>query len=265
VLQVVFIDAGAGALDAQHASDPELSDALSAIAQLVTSKGKPLHVEMLGRDADLADPRIYQPALRKVSSRARLQDGLLVSGDAERARVAHSVSGLAVLRFKPSSSSGTTAAPNEFDDWAQLPLLVASRMRGESQVNLEVALQAYLQARHDLELASIEPGATAQHLRFRANAWRPIEGDNLGEASGVLAPLPVEGDVTRDSDGRVASLSVSEPSDEALSEARNFVASLVHHGQLETHAKGQRARGTHQIVVDAKGKRRLVRSRVSYR
>jgi hypothetical protein len=231
----------------------------------VTSKGKPLHVEMLVRDADLADPKTYQPALRKVGNRARLQDGLLVSGDTERARAARLVSGLAVLCFSPSSSRGTPATPNEFDDWAQLPLLVAARMRGESQANLEVALKAYLHSRHDLELASIEPGATAQHLKFRANAWRPIEGDNLGKASGVLAPLPVEGDVTRDADGRVASVAVSEPSDETLSEARNFVASLVHHGQLETHAQGQRARGTHQIVVDAQGKRRLVRSRVSYR
>jgi hypothetical protein len=253
VLQVVFIDAKPGALDARHSpqSHPELPDTIAALEQLVTSKGKPLHVEVLARNQDLADPKTYQAALRKVSSRALLQDALVISEDAERARAAHSRHRLAVLLFIPSDSrakGAKSASGDDFDDWAQLPLIVSARMRGESQANLEVALKAYLHARHDLELASIEPGATAQHLPFRATAWRPVEGV-----------------VARDSAGRVASVKISEPSDEALSEARNFVASLVHHGQLETHAKGQRARGTHQIVVDAKGKRRLVRSRVSYR
>jgi hypothetical protein len=251
VLQVVFIDVEPGALNASH-SHPDLQDALAAVAQLTTSNGKPLHVELLSREHDLGDPKTYQAGLRRVSRRARLQDAVLISDDAERARAARAVQGLTALHF-------------ERHDWAELPLVIAAREERASQANLEVALKSYLHARHDLELASVEPGPTAQQIAFRATAWRPIEDDGLGEASGVLAPFPVEGVVSRDSGGRVDAVKVPEPSVEARSEARNLVASLVHHGQLESHAKGQRARGTHHIIVDAKGRRRLVRSRVSYR
>ena len=61
---------------------------------------------------------------------------------------------------------------------------------------------------------------------------------------------------------------VSEPeasgkgSSAPLLEVRDLV---VHHGQLQTQAQGQRARGTHQVVIDAAGERRLVRSRAGHR
>jgi hypothetical protein len=237
VLRVVLIDS------------PESADLLAALQPLATASGKPLKVGALEPGADLADVKTYQAALRKLGTRAPLHDCLLASSDTERARAAESVTGLTVLQF---------------DDPAELPLRVAAQIGGDSTANHACALRAYLHSRRDLDLTSIE-SSTPDRIAFRATAWRAVEGDELGVASGVHAPLPVDGVVMLRSGGRVESLEISEPSDEDQREARNFVASLVHHGQLQTHAQGQRARGTHQIVIDARGERRLVRSRAGHR
>jgi hypothetical protein len=239
VLRVVLIDA------------PESADLLAALQPFVTGGGKPLKVGVLERTADLADAHTYQAALRTLGTRAPLHECLLASSDAERARAAQSVKGLGVLHF---------------DDPAELPLRVAVRIGGDSVANQEGALRAYFhaQARRDLDLTSIE-SSTPERIAFRATAWRPVEGEVLGDASGVRAPFPVEGVVTLRSDGGIESLKTSQPSADELNDARSFVASLVHHGQLETHEQGQRARGTHQIVIDAHGQRRLVRARTGHR
>ncbi|HKP56973.1 MAG TPA: hypothetical protein VJV78_09645 [Polyangiales bacterium] len=232
VLRVVLIDA------------PDAANVVAPLERLVTAAGKALKVGLLARDSAPSD---LKAAVRELGSRAPLTDCLIASSDAARARVASDV---AVLVFH---------------DRSELPLLVAARI-GESAApkNLEHALRFYLQSRHNLDLTAVEH-STLERISFRATAWHPLEGADLGDASGVSAPFPVEGIVARRPDGGVESVKISEPSDEALQEARSFVASLVQHGQLESHAAGQRGHGTHRITVDAQGRRRLIRSRVSYR
>ncbi len=232
MLRVVLIDAR------------ESAHFVAALEQLVTANGRPLKVGLLDRDAAELD---LKRTVSKLGSRAPLEDWLLVTDDVRRARGAHGVEVLA------------------FEDPATVPLLVAARI-GESRAtsNLEPALRYYLHARREIDLSSIE-GATPERITFRATAWRPIEGDELGDVSGVRTPFPVGGVATLRSDGSIESLQISEPSDEDVREAKSFVASLVHHGQLQTHAQGQRARGTHQIVIDADGQRRLVRARAGHR
>jgi hypothetical protein len=300
---VVYCDLCLTLIDAQHRPYPYVPEALEALSKFVTGKGKPLQsclvsdvrdpasaveapqieaeyyrvLEQAGlrtwfepvaqrvtlslhADAHKPDATIFQAALRRLGSRARLRDCLLITEDAEQVRKVRAELEMRALKFRSAGSSEF-----DFDDWAQLPLLVASQLGSRSSSNLEHALAVYLRARHDLELTALEPSSTPETVRFRATSWVAVAGETLGELSGVRVAFAVEGEVARRADGQVETTHFSEPSAEELRETTNFVASLVHHGQLETHAKGQHARGTHQIVVDARGQRRLVRSGFSVR
>ena len=144
-----------------------------------------------------------------------------------------------------------------FDDEAELPLLVAARVAAAVSGNLTGALSYYLKTRHAVELSAVV-SATSERVDFQGVAWRAVTGTELFDLSGILVPLPVVGFVTLRADGGVVTVTVSEPADDAMTEARNFVASLVHHGQVSAHTKGQR---THEIVADAQGQRRLMRVR----
>lgn len=212
---------------------PEVLEVLEAF---VDSKGKAIELAQLQPDADLGSALSYQSA-----SGAALRECLLVVRDAERARVAAQL--VTVLLF---------------DDEAELPLLVAARLAASA--NLEPALGFYLQLRQGIE-SSVVVKASAERVDFRGMAWRVVTGDELLDLSGVLVRFSVVGFVTLRADGGVVTVTVSEPTVDEVSEARNFVASLVHHGQVFTHIPGQRARGTHEIVTDAHGQRRLVRAR----
>jgi hypothetical protein len=72
----------------------------------------------------------------------------------------------------------------------------------------------------------------------------------------VLVPFEVTGRIDRAPDGRVLGVAFSEPSQEDVLEAGEWIASLAHHGQLAADAT---SRGTHVIELDAKGNRRLIR------
>jgi len=208
------------------------AELVAVIEGFDNAKGKPLEVRLLEPGAES-----YESALRGVSKR----ECLLVIRDAERA-------------------NGAALDVLQLDDEAELPLLIAARVAG----NLEPALAFYLQQRRAIELNAVV-NASAERIDFRGMAWRAVTGAELADLSGVLVPLPVEGFVTLRADGGVVTVTVSEPTQDETTEARNFLASLVHHGQVSTHIPGQRARGTHEIVTDAQGQRRLVRLRAGTR
>jgi hypothetical protein len=208
----------------------ELVEALSAF---VTAKGRPLRVSVLQQAADLTLPQSHS---------------LLVVREPQRAQTARLVKGLEVLQV---------------DDEAQLPLRVAARIGASA--NLEGALVFYLRQRHGIDASAVVSTSGS----FRGVAWREIEGEELAELSGVMVPVPVEGSVTLQADGGVSAVRGAEPTPEDLAEARSFVASLVHHGQVNTHTRGPGhqpgARASHEVVTDARGQRRLVRSRAGTR
>lgn len=211
-------------------------EVLGVLEAFVDSKGRAIKIAQLPPDADLGSALSYRSA-----SGAALSECLLVVRDAERARAAAQV--VQTLLF---------------DDEAELPLLVAARLGASA--NLAPALGFYLQVHQRIESSAIV-SASAERVDFRGMAWRVVTGEELLDLSGVLVPFSVVGFVTLRADGGVVTVTVSEPTSDEVSEARNFVASLVHHGQVSTHIPGQNARGTHEIVTDALGQRRLVRAR----
>lgn len=204
----------------------ESAELVEALSAFVTAKGKPLRVSVLPQAADLTLPQSHS---------------LLVVREPQRAQSARLVKGLEVLQVA---------------DESELPLRVAARIGASA--NLEGALAFYLRQRYGIDANAIVSASGS----FRGVAWRGIEG--LAGLSGVLVPVPVEGSVTLQADGGVSTVTGAEPTPEDLAEARSFVASLVHHGQVHTHT-GQPARASHEVVTDARGQRRLVRSRAGTR
>jgi hypothetical protein len=222
------------------------AELVELITGFTNAKGKPLKAAVLAPDADLAAAESYRSALRAVSGRAALSECLLVVRDAARAQGALVENVL------------------QFEDEAELPLLVAARVAAAGSANLQGALAYYLELRQAIELSAVV-SATNERVNFQGVAWRAVTGDELFDLSGVLVPLTVVGFVTLRADGGVVTVTVSEPAQDELAEARNFVASLVHHGQVSAYMPGQRARGTHEIIADAHGQRRLVRVRSASR
>lgn len=215
------------------------ADVLAVIGAFTNALGKPLSAATLEPSADLTVPDSYQSALRAGGRRVPLSACLLAVRDAARARGA--------------------PVPNvlQFDDEAELPLLVAARVAAAGSANLTAALRYYLNNRRAFELSAVV-SATSERVDFQGVAWRAVTGEELFDLSGVLVPLPVVGFVTLRADGGVVTVTVSEPAADAMTEARNFVASLVHHGQVSAHTTGRR---THEIITDAQGQRRLMRVR----
>ena len=212
------------------------AELVAALEVFVTAKAKPLRVFVLPHAADLTLPQTYKVRLA-------LSECLMVVREPERARSAQVMNGLEVLQV---------------DDEAQLPLLVAARIGASA--NFERALAFYLRQRHGIDVNAVVSASGS----FRGAAWRAIEGEELADLSGVMVPVPVQGSVTLRADGGVMAVTGAEPAPEDLAEARSFVASLVHHGQVHTHTPGQRGRGSHgshEVVTDARGQRRLVRLR----
>ncbi|HTU60349.1 MAG TPA: hypothetical protein VMF89_17985, partial [Polyangiales bacterium] len=205
------------------------AELVAALETFVTSKGKPLRVFVLPQADDLTLPQTYKVRLS-------MSECLAAVRELDRARSAQVVEGLEVMQV---------------DDEAQLPLRVAARIGASA--NVETALTFYLRQRHTIEASSVVSASGS----FRGAAWRELEG--LAELSGVMVPVPVEGSVTLRADGSVSAVSGAEPAPEAVAEARSFVLSLVQHGQVHTHT--QRGHGSHEVVTDAQGQRRLVRLR----
>lgn len=121
------------------------------------------------------------------------------------------------------------------------------------------ALRALL-AREGIELERAGPAAEPGCWQVTGRRWVPV--DVAGRAAPLHVALPVAGEVRRDACGRYES-ALPPPTAEELAEARAFAASLAAHGQIG--ARGVRGTATHEIVVDAQGREKLVRRGFSSR
>jgi beta-phosphoglucomutase-like phosphatase (HAD superfamily) len=198
--------------------------------------------------------KVFTTALQRLGATATLNECLFISENAPHVKVAREEHGMQTLLFRAPG-----ATQFDFDDWSEAPLLVAHLI--DPEANAETALKAYLSAVRGLEDVSLERTANRNTFKVRARAWSPISGPGLGELEGVLVSLPVEGELTRESQGALKDVRIDQPSPEQLSEATSFVRSLVRTKQIGAPSESAVSRPTHQITVDEHGCRRLVRKR----
>ena len=198
--------------------------------------------------------KIFTTALRRLGTTATLEQCLLITEEEAHINAVRSQLGMQALLFRKAG-----AARFDFDDWSQAPLLVAHLV--EPEENGAAAMKAYLAGVRGLDDVSVEPTASPHAFTVRARMWSPVSGPGLGDLDGVLVSFPVEGTFARGSRGAVENLRIGEPSTEQLAEAVTFVRSLVHNKQVGGASGGGISRPTHEVTVDERGRRRLVRKR----
>lgn len=133
--------------------------------------------------------------------------------------------------------------------------------RMAARPRVPAALREFLAAQGvELVSARAEAGAGCWHVT--GQRWWPL--DLPGRAAPLHVALPVQLDVRRAADGTLHA-DLAPPGAEELAEAAAFARSLVVQGQVVQGGVGARGGTSHEIVVDATGRERLVRRGFSAR
>jgi hypothetical protein len=126
--------------------------------------------------------------------------------------------------------------------------------------NAHAAITKHL-AGHDVELDTAELDATSGETRFTGRVWHRATIPGFDQLGQVNVELPVRGRVKVGQNGNVETLALSKPNHEEIEEARNYVATLAAHGDIEGVTGGTASAGpsTHRIEEGPDGQRRLKR------
>ena len=185
------------------------------------------------------DPKIFTLALKHLGVSADLADCIFVTENAAHVAYCREQLGMSALQFGV-----------DFHDWSEALVLLAPIV-APSGMNHALALEAFGRV-HGLEgFSSVEP-RPGFPLKGQAQRWVAVTGADLGEAAGAFVRLPVQVEVTKGTEGKLAT-NVSEPSEGDIAEATSYVRGLVARGDIGPTA-------THELVRDASG-RRLLRRR----
>jgi hypothetical protein len=202
------------------------------------------------------DRAIFELALQRLRSAARLQECLFITENADHIRAARQTLGMATLQFKAPG-----ATEFDFDDWSKAPALIAHLVDPEQPANLRGAVQVHLAAQ-GVENINTEPVGASGKLHVTGQVWHKFSVPGHPDLSDVHVAVPVEGELTRGKTGELAGKLPTQPDKEQLEEVGSYVRSLATHGQIGGSA-GASARATHVIETDDQGRRKLVRKRFS--
>ena len=131
--------------------------------------------------------------------------------------------------------------------------------RKQSATADEKAVRAAL-AERDLELISVDarlPDGTTAASANKLHCVQTKDGEQL------YVPIPVTLQIARDDRGNIRSMTGDVPGADAIAAAVRFVGSLVGNRQLADASEPMPPGATHQVEIDAKGRRILRRRRFS--
>lgn len=198
------------------------------------------------------DRRVFDKALQRLGSSATLGQCLFITENGAHVKAARKTLGMQALQFKTDGVNQF-----DFDDWSQVPALVAHLLDPQHANNLHTAVKTHLAAR-GMDLQALQPGAKANQWLASGQTWHAVNVPGHAELGTVHVALPAKAMVQRGKRGALqATLPAPDASD--LAEAREFAASLASHGQIG----GGGAASTHAIETDSAGRRLLVRKRYS--
>jgi len=213
---------------------------------------------VVGSKGDVTIQGVIDAVRSRVSSHANLDDIVFVSGSES---VSHAIEQNKLRSFR--FSQNTVDGPDQFSDWAELPLLLANLFDSARQKNLEFALRTYLSSRENLSLAFLRPSGKPDVWEGQVNTWHSVSSRGFSELNDVNVKIPGQVTIELDSTGRIEKLQQTEPSPQDKEEAQSFVESLARHHQIATENNPELERATHAIETNADGKRYLVRKRFS--
>jgi len=137
---------------------------------------------------------------------------------------------------------------------------VRGRSAMKKSTNAHAAITKHL-AGHHVELETAEPDAASAETHITGKVWHSATIPGFDHLGAVNVELPVRGRVKVGKDGKVETIALSKPSHEEIEEARNYVATLAAHGEIEgvTGEAASAGPSTHRIEVGPDGQRRLTR------
>src|SRR5262245_19205064 len=138
--------------------------------------------------------------------------------------------------------------------------LERTAMKKSQTKNTRAAITKYL-AGQNVEVDTAEPNAESGETYVTRRVCHPATITGFDQLGKVNVEIPVRGRVKVDRDGKVKSAALSTPSHEEIEEARNYVATLAAHGDIEGVAGKTPSAGpsTHRIEDGPDGQRRLKR------
>jgi FMN phosphatase YigB (HAD superfamily) len=202
------------------------------------------------------DRKIFETALRRLRSKASLEECLFVTENRDHIRAARTRLHMSTLHFRSGESSGF-----DFDDWLQAPPMIAHLVDPTGGSNAEAALRGHLSLSHGFDLHTIDRPKRARATAVRGTLWKPVGSSAGKELANVHAPFTVEGEVTRGPAGEIRGVRFAEPASTDVTEAAALVRSLARHGQIRGSAPQPAGAATHDIETDDRGRRKLVRKR----
>jgi hypothetical protein len=195
------------------------------------------------------DAKIFQTALHRLGSKAKLEDCMLITEDAPHIEAARTTLHMQALQFG-----------KDFDDWSQAPALIAHLVAPAQFANTEAALKSHLSAK-GIELLKAEPGESEGKIHVHGQVWHSVPMPDHPDLDNIQIAVPVEGQVARGKKGEFKSSSSIKPSAGNIAEASHYVRTLAAQGQISGRPGAFRA--THDIETDSEGRRKLVRKRFS--
>jgi hypothetical protein len=206
--------------------------------------------------ARIPDRDVFEGAIERAGIAAGLGECLFIARDANYIAAGRSY-GMRALRFDPEGAPGA-----DFGDWSEAPLLVVHLTAPGNDRDLLVALTSRLAVTEGLRPLSIDRRTADGRIRARARLLHPLPDRGPG-AAGTYVEVPVSADIQLDGQGRIAAVRRAEPSAEDLAEATHLIETLEANKQI-AHTEGSLPPGaTHQLEVDAEGRRVVKRKRFS--
>ena len=131
--------------------------------------------------------------------------------------------------------------------------------RRKAEVADEKSLRAAL-AKRDLELVSVDERSPDGTIAATANRLHVVPGP---DGKPLYAPIPVTLRIQCDESGNVRTVAGETPEAAAIADATRFVKSLADSRKLAEGEGPVPPGATHQVEIDAKGRRILRRRRFS--
>ncbi len=195
---------------------------------------------------------VFENALVRLHSSAALDECLFITNEASHL-AEYNRYGMIPIRF-----GSAVPGIHCFTNWCDAPLLLANIMTPNDMQNIAIAIAPALVAHHGLK-AFVSTDIHENLIHGRANQLLQLNDPRLGALDGIYVECPAEVTVEITSKGTIGKVQTAEPNPDEVSDAVNFVHTLIQGGRIAN--QGDSKGTTHTVQMDASGRQVLIRQR----
>ena len=195
---------------------------------------------------------VFENALVRLHSSAALDECLFITAEASHLSECKGY-GMIPIRFG-SDVPGIRC----FSNWCDAPLLLANVVAPDNMQNVAIAIAPALASHHGLK-AFASTNIHGKLIHGRAKQLFQLNDPRLGALDGIYVERSAEVTVEITSQGSLGNVQTAEPGPDEISDAVNFVHTLIQGGRI-AH-QGESRGTTHAVQLDASGREVLIRQR----